>query len=621
MKKLFACLILVVLIFQAVFISVAAEGEDVVMQDVPFSETSILQDFGVSDEAELKALFGGSYGPDESWYWEVVNASYEGSGAGIRFYLWLMRRCTTGFVYIGNSFSLNLVSADPNSNATSDVSARVISTAGQYFCKVVFELPPSSSLITHFDGGFNVTLRTIRQPGATVSFRAYSKVVPGGVSESDLGLNFSVGRRGLNDPFVQTFTVEESLELDVTMMSERYSTSEGLDQWKQLNTCAFIIPNSYFERFGDLAVIHYVYERFEDVPMLVIEKNSAVNAAYSHAVQTQQHYNLMPFTVELYAPQFILLNVDFCRYFIFPVDEIHLQDGDPYDFTSSQAFAAYLDAKRIFLSSQAGVFHSFLKSSGSYYVNDYLTPDDTWSTLSFADYLDTQNWLTKLLFRISHWGDFEDDSLDNVSAIELIDSSLSDLSDAVIADNYYVDPLYASDLRALSESAVSSDGTLVLFRFCMTDYSVTNVNRMSYDGSYYDISGYVCENTIIDNFEIIEIDFKKTEMTPDGPVVVITQVPVEMDPETFIEGGQSEDSLVEGIVDHWPMPFSNSNGSSWWKRLIAIACAVVTIILVIWILRTLRSIFGSRSKTKIVLKTEGELTEARKKRRKKRDRE
>lgn len=603
-KKLIAWLILVLVVLQAFFVPVFAEGEEENVQYVEksFSETSILQDFGVSSAAELKTLVGGSFGAGNSTKWEVLNAAYERVGNNYRFFLFLMRRASSYGISGVNKFDLVLTGSNSNGTGFLYVSSTVVSRADDYFIKLQFDLPGSSQYIQRSGSTFRIELYSLKPQNVNALQRGFITQYESGIAESSVGLIFNPDQRP-----VQSLDRAEELKLNVTMMSERYSCDEGLSEWKQLNTCAFIIPNSYFQRFGDLAVIRYVYDLYEDVPMLVLKKSSTVNAAYSHAVQTQRHYNSMPFTVqERYWHPVVGANafreVDFCRYFIFPVDEIHNQEGDPYDFSSSEALSRFASAKSIFLSSNAGVFQSFLKASSSQYVNGSMTPDDTWSTLSFADYLDSQNWLVRLYYKLSVWGDFEDDSLDEVPAIQFVDSSLSGVSDDVIASTYLVDPVYSASLRSLSESAVSSDGTLVLFRFCLTDYKVTPISRLIYDGVTSDVSGYVCENAIIDNFEIINFDFKRVVMTPDGPEVIVTTVPVEMDPVTFIEGGQSGPSLVDGVVDSWETPFgflkkSSGNAWDWIKRVVLIILAVVLVIVLykaITLIVSIASIFKRR---------------------------
>ena len=364
-KKFIAWLILVLVVLQAFFVPVFADGEEENVQYVEqsFSETSILQDFGVSSAAELKTLVGGSFGAGNSTKWEVLNAAFERVGNNYRFFIFLMRRASSYGLSGVKKFDLVLTGSNQNGSGFLNVESSVVSHADDYFIKVQFDLPGSSQYIQRSGSSFRIELYSLKPHNVNALQRGFVTQYESGVAESSVGLIFNINERP-----VQNIDRAEELKLNVTMMSERYSTSEGLDQWKQLNTCAFIIPNSYFQRFGDLAVIRYVYDLYEDVPMLVLEKSTAVNAAYSHAVQTQRHYNSMPFTVEKRilhsgghpgSHYTTYSSVDFCRYFIFPVDEIHLQDGNPYDFTSNEAFSHYLDAKTIFLSSNSGVFKSF----------------------------------------------------------------------------------------------------------------------------------------------------------------------------------------------------------------------------------------------------------------------
>ncbi|MBO4284060.1 MAG: hypothetical protein J5958_05500 [Clostridia bacterium] len=600
-KKLFACVLLVLVVLQAVFVPVSADGVESGGVS-SYRETTIFEDLGMdpgSTSSDFESeVIGGSFSSSEPYVWEILTSCFERSYSKTSFFLYVFNR---GYSSMTDSFSVTL--AD-EAGYLFTVSADVIDWT-EHCAKICIDLAPSSSWIHTTFTEISIEVYAITCNGR--SSRPYVEEYEEGVSTSNLGLiyNISTGK-------LVKRSLSETLDLNVLMMFDRFSSSD-LYVWNQLNSCAFLIPNIYFERFGDLALVRFIYDLYRDVPMLVIERSNKVDSFVSSLFNmvdsdfsfsprpffvSQAHYLSTPFeacdTDSGLGTTLLIRNdawYDYSRYFVFPVDSVnHSSDGD-FDFTPGQALRRldYVKDMREYLGYSVSL-QSLLKASSYEHFSCALSNDDLWTTTSFSDSL---NWFEHLVFSVLPWTNLVDDSLDNLSAIEIVEDDPSDLSSSEISSLYKIDPYYADSFKSLWDKSVSSDSSLCILRYCMTDYTVYPADTWLEHGKNVPFAmtdGYVCKNAVIDNFQIISFDFNKTIMTDDGPTIVTTTVPVNMSPVSFIGGGESGDSLQDGIgISNGPSPMNPFKGLfkakdkalNWFKMIFAILGIVVIAIILI----------------------------------------
>lgn len=570
MKKFFAWLILSVVILQAFFIPVLADEEEPQYEAVSLWETDIYQDFGVSSLSELKTLVGGSFGAGNPSFFEILNVAVEEFGTYYNVFLYFINRaCDVDIQYFGWDLS--------GSGVPSSYARYGWTVPDHSFYKLVFRISKLDTDLYQLENDqLSFTIHSIGPCPDQDTYLGqparYEEYV-GGSCSSYLTVSFDMASvsRGATDSvhFAQTFSSENKLKLDVTMMSERF-TSPVAYSFYQLNTAAFIVPNSYFEDFGYLRSVQYNYDLYADVPMLVIKKNvasyflgSSFNSSdsdydFDPLPYKHQHHSQKPVTVARsiplthpglddfhdYGPERSTF-YDYARYFVFPVDSIENYGG--YDFSSVEALKRYDFYKDINCTGLMGY------SSKDHFEVD-LTPDHVWSTLSFQD---VSNWFERLIsYGVWPWESLEDDSLDEVSAFDIVDSDPSSLTDSEFRTSLYLDPKYKETLHDLYEQAVSSDGTLVLMRFSLTDYSIESINSLFLNGDFQCwTSGYICKNAIISDFDIIRIWFRPIADSPDGPSLYRTYKLISANP------GGGTPSNPGGGPDMPDDPGSGSGGS------------------------------------------------------------
>ena len=94
MRKLFAWLIVVVVIFQAFFIPVSADSASDPEPETrvkSLSETTMVEDFGLSRKSQIETdLIGGSFITSQNpYYWETLTAACENTSSAFAFYLYV----------------------------------------------------------------------------------------------------------------------------------------------------------------------------------------------------------------------------------------------------------------------------------------------------------------------------------------------------------------------------------------------------------------------------------------------------------------------------------------------------------------------------------------------------
>ncbi|MBP5428959.1 MAG: hypothetical protein J6Z04_06720 [Clostridia bacterium] len=599
-SKLFACLLLVMVVLQAIFVPVYASGIESGGVS-SYRETTIYEDFGMdpgSSSSDFESeVIGGSFSSSEPYVWEILTSCYERSFSKTSFFLYVFNR---GYSSLTDSFSVTLTDDD---GSLYSVSADLIDWT-DHCAKICIDLVPSSSYIKTSSSEISIEVYSITCNGR--SSRPYVEELDVGESNASVGLVYNVSTGKLSKR-----SIRESLDLNVTLMAERFSSGPTFFDYAQLNTAAFIIPDSYFERFGDLALVRYIYDLYSNVPMSVLKDSAVVEQAVGsffdpsdsdfdfspRPVYRPYSGYYLPFELR-YTQKFLWFDVahedfsDFCsfnRYFTFVVDDVIETGNGGYDFTPSEVLARYQFIK----DNINPPYKNVLGAETFQSFSEELSVDDSWSTESYSDYLDSLSFWNQLAFKTASslvlHGNVIDDSINDVPAIQIVSQDLSGMTDSQISETFYVDPFYSSDLRSLSVLADSSDGQLVLLRFCLTPYIAIPCNRLKLDDEWETVEGYVCFNSIIDNFKIISFDFKKTVASDQGPVVITTTVPVNMDPVTFIDGGQSPGQLQDEFVDKWPnvLPGIFSKASSafdWLKRVLAIVGVVLIVILLVKIL-------------------------------------
>lgn len=635
MKKFCALLITVLVVLQAFFVSVFADGEDqnTVFVQKSLSETTLQEDLlgdasGTDDDVEDFVSVG------ESGYdrFEVLSAAYECDYFTYSFYLYVKNDdidnigSAGSILYPLQDFDIMLKRPDlpswnpfnppyqdPSLQFPHDLdptqlpkynfanfSATVVDNT-KHVAKIRLDLPSTSPYILHLpSGGVGIDI-------SRISYRSWHsspvwESFEGGYIDSSLRIEFSqytatAPVRGssssqMRSHFATNYVSSEPvLHLDVCMMSDRFSSSRT-DTWSQLNTAAFLIPNKYVDKYGDYLYVHYTYGVYNDVPMIVYPSSYNYTSLFS-----TPGFNL----IHLYNTSgWLQLDyLDFCPYFAFEVDSVnHSSDGE-FDVSTPDLLFAWNTLKG---NESPSNYQSVLKCS-SYESHDvWKGPKDSFETESLVDAYGWWSWLFAGAFP---WDTVVDDSI-NVSATELVTSNFDLLtlraaSDENVSSNFYVCEQDASQLRSLANAALLSDSSVAIVRYCMTDYhiyenEIPNGYINDADGiEFVGNDAYIARNAIISGFQILQIGLSAEPYdTSDIQSLILSGdihvIDVDMDPVDYIGPVQPDQSLIDGIVvryDPW----------KWLKRIIAILVVFAILVAIYYVLKFIgafRSAFSRR---------------------------
>lgn len=607
-KKLIAWLILVLVVLQAFFVPVFADGYD---EEEPedLLHSSVSHDLDIVTSADLLQIVGGTLGADNIRGFQIVSAAYERAGNSYRFYLYLLERR----VVVGDPSCFKIGLKNQSNNSTFYVDATLISHFGQNLYKVTFDLPMTSPCITRTTDSFSIELRSIQKCGRDWSdyvFEAYREKSGDSVVVSNLGLTFSY-----NDIMVVSMRTVPMLDLPVTLMSYR-APSDTLGVYNQLNTAAFIVPDYFTDHYGTLKSVSFKYDIYHDVPMFVVEtdfsgglynflRTSAFNSSdydldfsptptfRSGAVFPAEYvYNFKWWIFNIHSLNYSDYGVfNVSPYFVFAVDEINHSEDGKYDFTPEEGLERFQYIK----DHSAPPYTSNVRARELKHIEASLSKTDLYNTASAAESL---SWYVEFASRLAGYGSFLDgNDIQDVQAIEHVQSDPGLLSNDQFEAGLYVDYYFKDTLSDLYEESEDSGGLLTLLRYNITPYSAGLVNSVKNKNTNtsYNCDGYLLSQDIIDNFEIISLEFEPVTVGYDGPRLLTTTVLVNSDPQSYVGGGQSPDSTDPG----WTMRFLSApnSGLDWLKRIALIILGVFVVIVLfkaITLIVSIASLFKRR---------------------------
>ena len=571
-KKLIAWLILVLVVLQAFFVPVFADEYDEVEPE-DLLHSSVAHDLDIISSDDLLDIVGGTLGADNIRGFQIVSAAYERAGNSYRFYLYLLERK----VVVGDPTCFKIGLKNQSNNSTFYVDAAWISHFGQNVYKVTFDLPMTSPCINRTTDSFSIELRSIQKCGRGWSdyvFEAYREQSGDSVVVSNLGLTFSY-----NDIMVVSMRTVPMLDLPVTLMSYR-APSDTLGVYNQLNTS-----------------VSFKYDIYHDVPMFVVEKElsgglynflrtSAFNSSdydldfsptptfQSGAVFPAEYvYNFKWWIFNIHTLNYSDYGTfSVSPYFVFAVDEINHSEDGKYDFTPEQGLERFLYIK----DHSAPPYTSNVRARELKHIEATLLKSDLYNTASAAESL---SWYVEFASRLAGYGSFLDgNDIQDVQAIEHVQSDPGLLSNDQFEAGLYVDYYFKDTLSDLYEESEDSGGLLTLLRYNITPYSAGLVNSVKNKNTNtsYSCDGYLLSQDIIDNFEIISLEFEPVTVGYSGPRLLTTTVLVNSTPQSYVGGGQSPDSTDPA----WTLRILSApkSGLDWLKRIVLIILAVFFVI-------------------------------------------
>lgn len=422
----------------------------------------------------------------------------------------------------------------------------------------------------------------------TVSYTASSDTFDGSIVNGYYTFKYS-----LKDGIVQSSTQMDTLELQVTLVSERVSSSDA-NTYKQINTAMMLIPESYFDRYGEITLIEYIYTLYDKVPMLVTSSQHLYDhilagdhpkVGYYYAGVDGQIYNS-------YVPY---------KELAFKVDSIRKESGDYYDLTADEILTRFYESKDEY--AESGSEQTFWEYIGAASISGGNHTVDQFDEIHTESYKDSAAWWQKLMDgRV--FGNI-DDSVD-LKALHVLEAVDLSLTDEKLSETYCIDEAFIPAFRALAKKC-KLGYRLVLMRYLVTDYTV-------YDCAFFSdpdgkgtlinpnhnidiINGcYVAQNAIIEDFQILKIVYEKKDTVGN---VTRTVIYPDNDKQDYVEPPESGDALKDDTTETleeklqrlWD--YIKSLGETIRKVCLAIVICI-GVVLVLRVITLLRDAFGRR---------------------------
>lgn len=140
--------------------------------------------------------------------------------------------------------------------------------------------------------------------------------------------------------------------------------------------------------------------------------------------------------------------------------------------------------------------------------------------------------------------------------------------------NYTINKNDVIDFNRMFNSTSTNDTTMVILRYCETEYwsaPIQFINPGLFSSVWKDV-GYICNPTIIEDFDILTLGFIVDK--------VITVIPVVASPTTTIVDGTAPVDDRPETLDWWDKIISGKNTLNI-KLIIGIICGIVLIFIVI----------------------------------------
>ncbi len=668
MKKRKLVLTLLLLIVQAFFVVVpvfASEdtGEKVMKETaVSFSETTIKQD--MADKLTDLVSYMGAVTNDVSL---IAFTAERTKDKADKFNLYF-------YLYVPNSPSRGNITS-----AKVTVSKKVGDTPQVLTLKQIdrdntvykFAITGVSDSVLNYDGKKMISFEIYNFSLNAVSYPAVGYAFSGGKAESSVTLTYDVdqsdaavtstsedGKYKRYNLAAPNVVKDETLSLNTTLVSERVTTPTA-DKYMQINTAMITIPNKYFNLYGKLAEVEYIYSLWDKVPMLVTDNETFYKRI---AITTGNPYITewrVPTTVSnapIQIPEsaeyknYLPLSLDFCFY----INSIGNTKGSQYDVSAEtilkkfqnylKHYNALLDSiyekdpslRDIVFGDDSKENMELVKRFASYFDSDFdflmfanhkkdiLTSVKASDVIKSESYTSANDWWSKLwsgkLLQLN-----VDDSV-TLPGISIFDNADLSKTDEELSKKYCIDATEIYKLRSLA--SLSNTHKICFLRYATTEYNVYgNISRLSggigmIDDPYtYGFSeknntklvgsGYYCENSIIQDFQILKLHFEKTDQRLG--TIARTTVLVEDQKQDYVGGTESGPKLQDektqnpmiGLWDWFKGLFKPSKLDLLWKGFLIVLIALIVFFLLRLLLRLIPAIrmAAQRSKSNSKSKT------------------
>lgn len=187
---------------------------------------------------------------------------------------------------------------------------------------------------------------------------------------------------------------------------------------------------------------------------------------------------------------------------------------------------------------------------------------------SFVDADSSQSWWNKFWFGTAY------ESV-NYSPIAVIKEGDLVLDADTFAEKYYVNKKDVSDIMASAKEAYDNEERPVLLRFAVTDYYASTARFDYAEEDKFEMSdkdGYVAQETVFLDFDVISLGFKNEEGYNDVVIGVVAE------PIDIINGLTPPDDLVED--------------QDWWQKIMMILLFIFLVVVLLFLFPIISPILG-----------------------------
>ena len=385
-----------------------------------------------------------------------------------------------------------------------------------------------------------------------------------------------------------TYTPATTLTLDVRHAYWRTQTSsKGVNHKHQINSAYFTVPGEVWEQYKELYSIKCTWEEHKTTPMIVTDDQALYDSLLPYCFAPLEYF--------LYKPEYRL----YSQY------DVHYGGGGVF-VTMVSANYAYNPLANEKISNNISTLGWLFKAKNEIKLNQQsISADEVlayegreqWrngmtiyldTTFDLSNYDSNHNWFQKIAdYNWFNGGAVPgkglmvdtDEIYDNFEPITVFEPNngngqyiQSATASAVdMTDKYFFhDAFQAQEFLTYTEDALDNGDVVVLFRYASTDYFSESFTV------YPEIDGhaYVATQTFFKNFDVIQLQFKKEDMS-------ISTLAIVNDPDNVGSGLDSpttstdSDLVKDQLMEQWRLMLDDMSQMLKWVLGIVILCALI----------------------------------------------
>lgn len=431
--------------------------------------------------------------------------------------------------------------------------------------------------LTHTDGTFTESQTKDRAYGYTYYFTGYAATCDVNNPSAESTLKCSTSKL-------------ETVKLDVHQTNYRTGDYKEGHVCDELNTVYFSVADEYFEKYGSLQKIKAEWYEYKTKPVFVTSDSDAYDYLYDYIGKNIHGLDDFEWRVDWHRMNDgvwwrhydnVTAEESEARPGVVIYNDLHWlfeREGATNAESYSVSKTEMLEYALKYSNEIAGEAEKIVGANGEYSFNLFEESVDVGRTKGYVrqeiDAGDKGNLTVQkdqgFWDKLWHGVQYEEKGYDPIIVLDDLES-LSTMTDESFAETYLVKADEAASILNYCKEEIKNKGKVVLFRFAVTDYySSTAIFEYTGNALASPEDGYVAQETVFLNFDVISLTFRGAE----GADVVI---PCVADPIDIINGVDAPPDL-------------NTEEDKWALLVRLIVGALITIAIIIVILNAFPSL-------------------------------